>query len=392
MEDTSTYTDMFCTRTEFRPVDYPGVADGLVVGIDVGYSSVKAVSRSLVSCFPSFVRKFTGQLIGELDPSEIIYTDDDTGEIYSVGDYATKSLLRGQYVTEKAMYDRNHYTTPEFLAQFRCGIAFSMWNEPSGLPIYVETGLPPAYLKEDIPILRHVLEREHNFTVKRGKETKSFHFSLSEESIDIIAQPMGTLYSVSIDERAKITRDMATYLASSVLIFDGGFGTLDLFYIRNKSIESTDTNDQLGMRRVLDEARNMIKADYNMDISIPEMQTYLRTGKAVKRDYITKTTKTIDISGYMRKANRIICNEAYESIGNYIFDTDFLIMTGGTGAAWYHDFAAKLKDVDTIKVLPGNMQSSLPNIYANARGYFMSMTNTIRRRDADGGQKDKGTT
>lgn len=373
-------TALFSTRTDFRLLDYPSNDKGLAVGIDIGYSSVKSVSRTGVTCFPSFVTKLTSKLFGELDANEIVYTDEETSQRYCVGDFATSSLSKGQYITEKTFYDRNHYMTPEFLAQFRCGLAMGLWKEKEIGKVYVQTGLPPAYLNDDEPILRHSLEGRHYFTVQKGSEKRTFDITIDGSQLDIMVQPMGTLYSVSMTDKADFTAELTSYLRSNVLIFDGGFGTLDLFSIRNKRVESVDTKSDLGMRRVLDETRNLIREEHGIDISIPEMQTCLKTGRAIKRDVINKSTKAIDISGYLKDANRKVCEEAFESISNYIFDTDYLIMTGGCGAAWYHWFCEKLKDVGTLKVLSGNMMSNLPYIYANARGYFMYLTATLKRR------------
>ena len=375
-------TKTFRTRTDFRSIDYPSTGGKLVIGLDAGYSSVKSVYRKGVCCFPSYVNKLTSKLITSLDDNEIVYTDLVTGDRYCVGDFATASLQRGQYVTEKTLYEREHYMTPEYLAQFRCGMAFGLWDEPDYKKdgVFVQAGLPPAYINDDTPLLKHVAIGTHAFSVEKGKQKKEFEITLTEDDFDVMIQPMGTLFSIGTDDSGKLTPELNKYFSSKVLIFDGGFGTLDLFEISNKQNKSVDTNDQLGMRRVLDETRKLIKADpaAGMDISIPEMQTVLENGYVIKKDPINRKTTKIDISEYLKQANQKVCDEAFDSISSYIFEADYLIMSGGTGAAWHHSFKEKLKDIETIQVLPGNLMTNLPYLYANARGYFMYRTRMIK--------------
>lgn len=373
-------TSAFRTRTEFRALNYPSVDNKIVVGLDMGYSSVKGVFKDGVFCFPSFCRKLTKDIFGELDATDIIYKDEVTGERYAVGDFATASLKKGQYVTESVFYDRNHYMTPEYLACFRTGMAFALWNTPDvHNNIFIQTGLPPAYLSEDSAYIKHVMVGEHKFSVTKGKETRGFNFEIKAEDIDIMYQPMGTMYSVGIDDKGLMTQDLIKYLKSSVLVFDAGFGTLDKFAIINKTVDFTDTDNNLGMLRILSVTRDIIKDNLGVEVSIPEMQNCLKTGRVTKVDRINMTKTSHDIGTFLKEANNKVCNEAYESLRNEIFNFDYLIMTGGVGAAWYHTFSEKLKDAE-ITVIPGNQHSTLSYIYANARGYFMFRTMSIKRK------------
>ena len=67
-----------------------------------------------------------------------------------------------------------------------------------------------------------------------------------------------------------------------------------------------------------------------------------------------------------------MCNEAIERMANALKLVDYkkLIVTGGTGEAWYDQIRTRLKDLPTLSIVPGNQNDSMPFIYANVRGYY----------------------
>lgn len=372
---------IFATKTDFRTVSHAKSDKEFIIGLDLGYSATKCITENEAFCIPSFSREIKGELIAELGVNEVVYINED-GRSYSVGERALKGLKRGENVKETDIYGRNHYMAPEYLIQYRVGLGISLWNRSpmDQRPIFIETGLPPAYLSEDSVYMRKVMEGRHVFTIRKGKVVKNFDIVIDSKQIDIINQPMGTVASIGTDESGKNQSKVGHYLKSRILVFDGGFGTLDTFCIRSGVVESKDTDDTLGMRRVLDETRQSIikENNINVGISIPEMQECLNTGKYSYTDRMTFHTKEIDIAPYIRAANAKVREEAFNSCSDIYPDIDYLIMTGGTGAAWCRFFAEKLKHATHIKVVPGNSQSNLPHIYANARGYYMARLGSTR--------------
>lgn len=366
---------VFATRTDFRSLSLAKSNNEYIIGLDLGYSSTKCITENMAFCIPNFAREVKGELLGDLGSNEIIYTN-EYGKSYSVGERALKSLKQGENVRETDLYGRNHYMAPEYLIQFRVGLGIALWNRNSNdqRPIFIETGLPPAYLAEDTSYMRRVIEGRHSFTLRKGNIAKNFDIIIDSKQIDIISQPMGTVASIGTDETGKNQSKVGHYLKSRLLVLDGGFGTLDTFYISNREVEAKNTDDTLGMRRILDEARQAIIKEHNIKatISIPEMLECLHTGKYVYTDRISFKTISVDIGPYIKAANAKVREEALESCRDMIPNIDYLVITGGTGAAWYNYFTDKLKFVTSLKVIPGNAQSGLPFIYANARGYYMA--------------------
>ena len=52
-------------------------------------------------------------------------------------------------------------------------------------------------------------------------------------------------------------------------------------------------------------------------------------------------------------------------------DYKYLIITGGTGAAWYDKIKDYLKGMHTLQIIPGNVNDNTSMIYSNVRGYYL---------------------
>lgn len=378
-------TMSFSTMTERRTRSMPKINGIHIIGLDMGYSAPKCVYEQGNFIFPNYCKKITGEIFGELSKTDIIYENLDTGERYAVGEMAMNELGSDSVVSEDELFSRNHYLHPNFKICFQTALGLAMWDyESDGSDIFIQTGLPPAYKDEDEPCLRIIMEQTHNFAITNGNVRKEFHLTIKPDQVDVIFQPMGTFWSLCYNGDGKWSPIASELMKSDLMLFDGGFGTLDQFYVKGKELKTKDTNPTLGMRRVLDETRNLIKKERGVSISIPAMQECLKKGKFSVNDRVTLSVKTYPIDDYLRRANELVCKEAFETVRNYVFNIRYLVMTGGTGAAWCDYFQEHLKGVSTLRVLPGNKvfagnESPLPIVYSNARGYYMYRYNALLR-------------
>jgi plasmid segregation protein ParM len=178
-----------------------------------------------------------------------------------------------------------------------------------------------------------------------------------------------------MNDKGEMTPLLKKYWSSNVMIFDGGFGTLDIYLLRGNEVERSTTDDNLGMKRVFDEVRKALYKDHNISVTIPEIMSCLGTGKIRRVNKKTLSAEEIDFSSYIKTANRIVAQEALDSIRMDLGSVDNLVLTGGTGAAWFHIFEDKLKNLTSAGVLnliPGNaMNLSLPYYLSNVRGYYL---------------------
>jgi len=342
-----------------------------IIGLDLGYSAPKGYHENGEFIFPNYCKKLAGELQGELSNDDMIYTDIETGDKYVVGSMALKSMTSDTVVAEDALYGRNHYLSKDFKVMFETSLGLACWDlTTTGEDLFLQTGLPPAYLETDSPYLRSVLEGEHNFTLRVGKDSKSFSITLLANQIDIMPQPMGTLNSLLFNNAGNPTR--ADLLKSDVLIVDAGFGTLDTFFIHANQIEGKNTDSSLGMKRILTETRDLIRSELGINVSIPAMQKVLKTGEVEKIDLISFTTKKYKIDEYLKRAVKKVEDETFDFIKQYAFNVEYIILTGGTTETYRQDFIEKLTGIGK-KVLMGNENCShLPVVFANSRGYYYS--------------------
>ena len=136
------------------------------------------------------------------------------------------------------------------------------------------------------------------------------------------------------------------------------------------------------MKRVLHETSRLIRDSFNVEVPVPAMQQCLETGKV---RYINKKkfeSKEYSFDKLLETASRAVCNEAILQMADSldIGAYDYLIVTGGTGEAWYGQIKDILKGyADTLEIIPGNRNDDLSFIYANVRGYYLYRYNKLKR-------------
>ena len=394
-------TKDFQTKTYLQERNNVSAPNDWVVALDVGYSAVKGMSKNSVYSFPSFARKAdtSSITVGKANPTDIQYRDEN-GVVWDVGDMAVSMLSQNDIGnSEETLYSRNRYHNPMYLVIARVGLAMGMrankYGDPAGKQLILQTGLPPAFMKSDSPILEKLLAGTHVFDIKIGNEPwKQYKFELKRENIHIMGQPMGSFFSVSFNDDCSEIADITKFLNTELLIFDGGFGTLDTFAVKRRRIDTMETFDNLGMKAVLHKAAEMIFNDYGVEVTVHAIQNNLKSGYVKKFDPETMSTEKIDITNIVDEANKAVCMNAIEqikSLYNNLIDCRYLIVTGGTGAAWLDIMREYFAGMQDLEIIPANQNSDLPQIFANVRGYYLyqvgSLVSKNRKKAAAAPQK-----
>lgn len=388
-------TREYRTRTFFKNLENRQARNAWPVAIDIGYSSVKTFSGNSVSCFPAYAEQQKADIVvGMPDDgpnNSILYMGED-GEMWNVGASAQNGIsVTDTTNTSMSAYGRMRYYSPMFKVIARVGIAAGLrknqFGDPSGKEIFLETGLPPKYMQSDQQMLIESLSGHHSFKASFcGGPWEKFDFTIDPKNIGVIDQPMGTLFSVSMDKNFNLMPNAKRLFSSNILVVDPGFGTFDTFPVRKRVVsrEQCETYDNLGMKQVLKETAQEVYEKYHFEIPVPAMQKYLETGTVIKREGF-KTSK-VPFDDILEEKSRIVCERAVKKLKEtYIptIDYDYMIVTGGTGAAWmsYIRNDDDFRGSDTLEIIAGNQgDPTLPYLLSNVRGYYIYIYGKLQQR------------
>lgn len=379
----------FYVKTFCAPHKMAAVPDAKICALDIGYSGVKSFTDNSRSCFPSFARRVeNADFFGLAGRDDILYQDDES--TWLVGSSAMRDIsLRDTNDSENTLYSRERYDSDMFKVIYRVGMGLCLLNEPEihngGIrPIYLQTGLPPAYLKSDEHDLVQALSGEHDFELKIGNESwKTFRFEVPANRISVMAQPMGSLYSASIDNNCRQTPEARDYFDSNLVVFDPGFGTLDLYEIWARKLKSYESFNNLGMKAVYKSLANRIYSNYGEVIPTHAIPKILQAGSVQVFDKKRMQTNDLPIAGMLEESNYEVCMEALTKLKvtyNYLREHKYLLITGGTGEAWKNIIIEHFAGMKNLHILLGNQNDpNLPQIFSNVRGYYLYHAGSLRR-------------
>ncbi len=378
----------FKTRTEFLHRENPSREGFWVIGLDIGYSAIKLMSPNKLAAFPAYARKVSADQITlkEPSPTDIRYRDRDG--VWVIGNLAYEDVNASKVVeSETELFNRKRYYSPMFKVNLRAGLAIALMANSYGSPkdkkIRVQTGLPPKYEKADTKDIKKVMSGRHEFELSIGKSPwQKFDFTLSENDIFVMPQPLGALVSASMSRNGRQVPDASRFFSSNVVIFDPGCGTCDDYAVKMGRVIDYDTHPELGMHEVFRRTCSDIYGEFDREIQVPELQNYLEKGQVRVMDTTGPRSKrtTCSFENILYHNSKQVCSEAIEKMNqrhNFFSDTDIIIATGGTYDAWADMFNDIFSEMDDLQIIPGNVNdTSLSNIYSNVRGYYFYLLNS----------------
>ena len=386
------YTNQFKSRTKIieRRALLP---DSIYpVALDIGYSAVKGMSPNCTYVFPSFTRVQKGEFLGTPNPSDIMYRDEE-GVVYAVGERAiSQTALNDTEDSSTSLYGRDRYYSKNFLIIARTGIALGLRSNSCGSydgsrPIFLQTGLPPQYRALDSAPLAEALSGTHDYWVRvGGGEWEHFSFTLDPQNIHITSQPIGSLYSagkhsdgsgIAPDEKGR------SYLEARTLVFDGGFGTLDIFPIINRVAGEARTLSGLGMKAVYEGTANDICREHQYEVHSHTLHRLLEEGTVKVPDRRRRTVKSVDIAPIFERNLKAVFEKAADALEqefDIFTEFDYMIVTGGTGAAWLDLIRERYSELPITIVVSNQNEPELDLFFSNVRGYYLFRAATAMRK------------
>lgn len=377
-----TFTSKYKPQTKFIKRNNIVPDKVFPIALDIGYSAVKGMAPDSVFVFPAFTRIHESELIGAPHQSDIFYKD-ETGVMYAIGELALDQLqLNDTNDNSNSLYGRERYYSKSFLILCRVGLAVGIRSSkdgPNGKPVLLQTGLPPAYRETDTALLVDALSGHHSFDVKIGaSEWEHYEIDLPANNISVTSQPIGSVYSASKrndGSNISVDEDGHNYLDSHTLVFDGGFGTLDLFSIANRVVNGSRTYNNLGMKAVFEGTAADIRKKFNTEIHVHTLPRLLEKGTIKVFNRKERSVSEVDFSDILKANTERVFNEAMDRIEQEypIFtDYDYLIVTGGTGQSWYELLKDRYKNLPSLKIVLANQNDSeLDLFFSNVRGYYL---------------------
>lgn len=349
-----------------------------VIALDGGYSAVKGVSPNRVFKFSSYAKKMPKDLevVAKIRPSDIQFRNNKTGDIWLVGEAAETLMDQTdiESTTDASLYTRYRYDSDVYQVIMSAGLALGLLGTGAGNEIFLQTGLPATYIADKGRLIKS-LAREYDIAIKVGNGPwQDFRFNLSEENIDVIMQPQGTLCATAY-ENGEVSQAGKEILSSNSIILDIGFGTEDVFAIRSGYKIAPKTYPDTGMRAVFDAVIKELATIYPTEYKIFEFQNYLENGEAPYFDPDTFKMDYIQFADILEAKNRELCEKSVRRLMqeyNNLIGYKYLIVTGGTGESRFEQIKSMLSGLPNLQVLPGNLNcSDLAFSYSNVIGYYM---------------------
>ena len=158
---------------------------------------------------------------------------------------------------------------------------------------------------------------------------------------------------------------------------------MDVFGMKGHVRSINESFDRFGMRSILQMVSDEIKKEKNTEIRVSCMQKYLEKGTipftsemGMDEDEFRFSDEEWPFDTILERCSLKVCNAALKhlsTITDQFADYEYLVVTGGTGAAWYAWIQEKFKG-SKLKIIPGNQNDNLDMQYANVRGYYLFRT------------------
>lgn len=370
------------TRQEFNTNSYTNPkGKDFIIGLDLGYSGTKVFYETGYFCFPSYAKKIDS-ILDTPDDNDIFYKEEDSEDIYMIG-YNAQAMTDETDINDSyaELFSQKRTIDKRFKYIINTAIALALRNKNDNRDIFIQTGLPSSLTESGSTNLIQTIAKPARFQLKKGRDKnwKTYELNIKPEKINVIPQPKGTLYSILAKNDGKLVDNAKDILCSNVLVWDIGFLTGDLFGIRNRSVSCKESTDEIGMKMVLEHISKNILTDTNEAINITALQNVLERGYFDCIDEDSMTSEEKSVKPYVEKAMAEVLNKAMEKVKsstNSFRGYKYLIITGGTGEAWYESIVEWLKGMKTLSVKAGNVNDHLPLIYSNCRGYYMYRYNS----------------
>lgn len=389
------------------------------VALDIGYNGLKIYSiygKHIIPSLPINMgkeRRLEKSVIGYNETA--IQYKDENNFVWFVGDIAIDMIDSGKATYNyETLYGKTRITTPEYLVLLRTGIALSLIKNMDELkkPNYkikpdnlkIMTGLPEDWMGDKEKLVS-VFSGIHKFSIKVGNSswipvTIELNEGKDTKDVFVMSQPKGTIFSMATSVYGDIIKP-DLLLNNNVLVFDGGFRTNDLYYMKKGQKAHSTSITESAMFEVYRDVCDDIFDETNQtrEIRVYELDRYILDDNKIvyiepsKDENEPPIKKTYNFKNLIDKHTEEYAKRSISKLNNLYLnfqDVDYVICTGGTGEAYFPYFKKLIPtEVILAKKEDGNnpAENFIP-VFANVIGFFCNLVGTLKQLYAKSTAKD----
>lgn len=333
----------------------------LLIAIDPGFDAMKVIANGIHFKFPfSAVETDERKMSDYGGRKEFILYKDRSGATWRVGQYARTLMYENKSQQDDPtakLYTEERFISPEATVGILSAIAKAidltgLYNEQADLDIRLIVALPHSVRNKYAPTVAGLVSGAQRFymTFDDGEE-KEYRFNIMEQNVLTVSQTIAAILGETSDDNGYIDESKYHYLANGpTLVVDGGYYTMGLVPVsRGGSVDDdhAESNTNYAMKNVnLGVAKEI--ADTRPDIKHYSVEYLLSQGESEIR-YMDKGQNkvvSIDLSIIREKKLQNVCNNFIRYLNkkyNDLIDFRYVLVTGGTGAAFFSQLLAYYK-------------------------------------------------
>jgi len=341
----------------------------IIISVDPGFDATKIVVNGIVFDVPNYIVDITGKSNDYLSinndgkPEDYLISHYIEGKEYLIGELAKKSILeksnRELQSVKKDMLDSiNRFMTRDFEVNLLSCIAYGIAkyakeismdltkaDDANKFKVLAGVALPNDWVKQLEPEIKKMLAGDHYFEIQTQDGIFKINFTVNEKGILVASQAQCALLGLLYDDAGNNSDNLNVLDNLPAIIVDGGYKTIGIFLLTvAQNVASSESNTDFAMGNVHKKMAKIIREDYGrdniMDFQIPALLenggfiNYLEedtTGRMISKRLDLEELKNAEL-GQTCKELIDYLNEKFEDL----LDVKSLIITGGTGAAYYN--------------------------------------------------------
>lgn len=188
------------------------------------------------------------------------------------------------------------------------------------------------------------LSGQRKFTLENGNDFYEIDYCIEKDNIEVISQVIAAYLGAATNDDGVWNKESKAATNLPVLVIDAGRRTDGIFLVgSNFNITGAESNRNFAMANVYKNVSKRIKEQYNREIEHFEIPNYLDSKRDGKLRVLDKDGKqrNIDIKGIVAEETNEMCKGLIEYLKkkfNDLMDVNHILITGGTGKAFYLGF------------------------------------------------------